>query len=570
MLNLYARKFVNLVIGFLVIFATPGFAQEAGQSTEAASITAQVDKIFEKWDKPDSPGCALAVIKEGRIVYKRGYGMANLDHEVPITSSTVFNIASVSKQFTAAAIALLAQEGKLSLDDDVRKYIPKLPDYGTPITFRNLIHHTSGLRGVEPLMDLAGWRIGLDYVTEEDILGFLFRQRELNFSPSEKYEYSNSNYILLAQIVTRISGQSFREYTQTHIFEPLGMKSTFFRDDQAEVVKNVAYGYLPADDNTFQLSMPTTSNIVGAGGLHTTVEDLALWDQNFYDGRVGGSAFIEQLLQPGKLNDGTVLADAGFGLIVATYRGLPIVEHGGREAGYRAHLIRFPEQRFSVACLCNTTTLPAELVRRVADIYLTKKLKDSTPNLTDEKTVELSEEQLASKTGLYWNWENEWIRKVVLKEGKLHLLMSPVSRRTWEMKPLSENRFRLIGRPRAEVRFEAATPEVRPRLAERFGGKKFRFFAPVDPFTPTHKELAEYVGTYVSEEVETAYHVALQGDKLVLKRPRRKVASLQPLLRDVFSMGYTIRFSRDSSNRVSAMLFSWYGVKNFRFTKQTP
>lgn len=401
------------------------------------------------------------------------------------------------------------------------------------------------------------------------MLGLLFRQRQLNFSPREKYEYSNSNYILLAQIVTRISGQSFREYTQTHIFEPLGMKSTFFRDDKAEVVKNVAYGYLPADDNTFQLSMPT-SDMVGSTGLHTTVEDLALWDQNFYDGRVGGSTFIEQLLQPGKLIDGTVLADAAFGLIVATYRGLPIVEHGGRQAGYRAHLIRFPEQRFSVACLCNTTTLPGELVRRVADIYLTKKLKDTTPDLTDEKTVELSEEQLASKTGLYWNWENEWIRKVVMKEGKLHLLMSPVSRRTWEMKPLSENRFRLIGRPRAEVRFEAATPEVRPRLAERFGGKKFRFFAPVDPFTPTHKELAEYVGTYVSEEVEAAYHVALQGDKLVLKRPRRKAASLQPLLRDVFSMGYTIRFSRDSSNRVSAMLFNWYGLRNFRFTKQTP
>ncbi len=364
----------------------------------------------------------------------------------------------------------------------------------------------------------------------------------------------------------RVSGQSFREFTSANLFQPLGMNNSFFRTDRATMVKNLAYGYIPTKGDTFRLSMPT-SNTVGPGGLLTTVEDLARWDQNFYDGRVGGNAFIEQLHQPGKLNDGTVLVDDAFGLIIATYRGLPIVEHGGSQAGYRAHLIRFPEQRFSVACLCNTTTYPGELVRRVADIYLARELNDTTSALTDEKTVELSEEQLASKTGLYWNREHDWIRKIVLKEGKLRKVLTYGR---WEMKPLSENRFRLVGRPRAEVRFEAATPGARPRLAERFGGVKFRFYEPVDSFTPTRTELSEYVGTYVSEEVEAAYRVAVQDDKLVLKRPRREVASLQPLLRDVFSMGYTIRFTRDSGNRVSAMLFNWYGVRNFSFTKQTP
>ncbi len=206
-------------------------AQEAEQSAEAAGITARVDKVFERWDKRDSPGCALGVYREGQVIYKRGYGMANLDHDVPITPSTVFNIASVSKQFTAAAITLLAQQGKLSLDDEVRKYIPELPDFGTPITLRHLIHHTSGLRDPAPLLDLAGWRIGLDHITEADVLGLLSRQRELNVRPGERYEYSNTNYILLAQIVTRVSGQSFREFTHAHIFEPLGMKNTFFRDD---------------------------------------------------------------------------------------------------------------------------------------------------------------------------------------------------------------------------------------------------------------------------------------------------------------------------------------------------
>jgi CubicO group peptidase (beta-lactamase class C family) len=552
---------------FLFAAFAQGNAQPAAEATEPASITAQVDKVFEKWDRPDSPGCALAVIQDGRIVYKSGYGMANLDYDVPVTPSTVFNIASVSKQFTAAAIVLLAQRGKLSLDDEVRKYIPKLPDFGTPITIRQLIHHTSGLREQVVLLGLAGWRIRLDHITEEDVLGLLFRQRELNFRPGEKYGYSNTNYTLLALIVERASDKSFREFTRAHIFDPLGMKNSFFRGDRTEIVKNQAYGYLPTKGDTFRLSMPN-DDTVGHTGLLTTVEDLARWDRNFYDGRVGGSALIEQLHQPGKLNDGTVLVDDAFGLIIATYRGLPIVEHGGGAAGYRAHLIRFPEQRFSVACLCNTTTHPSELARRVADIYLAKELKDPASVLTDEKTVELSEEQLASKTGLYWNRENEWIRKIVLKEGKLRKLLTYGR---YEMKPLSENRFRLVGRPRAEVRFEAATPGARPRLAENFGGVEFRFFEPVAQFTPTRTELAAYVGTYVSEEAEATYRVALQDDKLVLKRPRREAASLQPLLRDVFSMpGYTIRFTRDSNNRVFAMLFNSYAIRNFRFTKQTP
>ncbi len=559
-------RFLFAAVLLLAAFAQ-GNAQPAAEATEPASIAAQVDKIFEKWDRPDSPGCALAAIQDGRIVYKSGYGMANLDHDVLITPSTVFNIASVSKQFTAAAIVLLAQRGKLSLDDEVHKYIPELPDFGTPITIRHLIHHTSGLREQVVLLGLAGWRIGLDHVTEEDVLGLLFRQRELNFRPGEKYEYSNTNYTLLALIVERASGKSFREFTRAHIFEPLGMKNSFFRDDHAEVVKRQAYGYLPTKGDTFRLSI-TNFDTVGPTGLLTTVEDLARWDRNFYDGRVGGSALIEQLHQPGKLNSGEELNWNAFGLLIATYRGLPIVEHGGGAAGYRAHLIRFPEQRFSVTCLCNTTTHPSELARRVADIYLAKELKDPTSVLTDERTVELSEEQLASKTGLYWNRENEWIRKIVLKEGELRMVLTYGR---YEMKPLSENRFRLVGRPRAEVRFEAATPGSKPRLAENFGGGKFRFFEPVAQFTPTRTELAAYVGTYVSEEAEATYQVALQDDKLVLKRPRRKAASLQPLLRDVFSMpGYTIHFTRDSNNRVFAMLFNSYAIRNFRFTKQTP
>src|SRR5271154_6815476 len=240
-------------------------------------VAKQVDKVFVKWDKPDSPGCALGVYKDGIIIYKRGYGVADLNDDVPITPATVFHVASMSKQFTAASIVLLAQEGKLSLDDPVRKYIPELPDFGAPITIRHLIHHTSGLRDQWELLGLAGWRYSLDLITDDDVLAVMSRQKELNFRPGEKHLYCNTGYTLLAQIVKRVSGQSLREFTLSRIFRPLGMNSTHFRDDHAEIVKNLALGYTTdRKNNTFRLSV-TNFDTTGATSLLTTVEDLALW-----------------------------------------------------------------------------------------------------------------------------------------------------------------------------------------------------------------------------------------------------------------------------------------------------
>ena len=266
-------------------------------------------------------------MKDGRIIYKHGYGMADLDHNVTITPSTVFHVASMSKQFTAASIVLLAQEGKLSLDDDVRKYIPELPDFGSLITIGNLIHHTSGLRDQWDLLELAGWRYSLDLITDEDVMSVVARQKELNFKPGEKYVYCNTGYTLLATIVKRVSGMSFREFTTQNIFEPLGMMNTHFRDDHAEIVKNNAYGYEPEKTGTFRLSN-TNFDTVGATSLHTTVEDLALWDENFYHPRVGGASFLEQMLQRGKLNNGEN-QDYAFGLVVGKYKGLATVDHAG-------------------------------------------------------------------------------------------------------------------------------------------------------------------------------------------------------------------------------------------------
>ncbi|HLY19426.1 MAG TPA: serine hydrolase domain-containing protein, partial [Bryobacteraceae bacterium] len=328
------------------------FVVALGASAASPDLHGTVDKVFAKWSSTVSPGCALSVIKDGQIVYKRGYGMADLDHDVPINPETVFHVASISKQFTAAAILLLAQEGKLSLDDDVRKYVAELPDFGERITIRQLIHHTSGLRDQWELLGLAGWRYSLDLITDDDVLDLISRQKDLNFKPGEKHVYCNTGYTLLGQIVKRVSGQSLREFTSHRIFQPLDMRTTHFRDDHAEVVKHIAYGYVESEGgNGYRLSV-TNFDTVGATSLLTTVGDLAQWDENFYHPRVGGRELVEQQLQRGKLNNGKEL-DYASGLVHGKYRGLPTVDHGGADAGYRADLIRFPEQHFSVACLCN-------------------------------------------------------------------------------------------------------------------------------------------------------------------------------------------------------------------------
>src|SRR5580693_8866279 len=389
----------------------------AKAQTLPPDVARQVDKVFEKWDKPESPGCALGVYKDGQIVYKRGYGIADLNDDVPITPATVFHVASMSKQFTAASIVLLAQQGKLSLDDDVHKYIPELPDFGERITIRHLVYHTSGLRDQWSLLGLAGWRYSLDLITDDDVLELVSRQKELNFKPGEKHVYCNTGYTLLAQIVKRVSGQSLREFTSSRIFAPLGMKNTHFRDDHAEIVKHIAYGYEEGKGrNVFRLSV-TNFDTVGATSLLTTVEDLAHWDENFYNPRVGGAAMIAQQLERGKLNSGKEL-DYAFGLVHGKYRGLETVDHGGADAGYRADLLRFPEQHFSIACLCNQgETNPSQLTRKAGDFFLPKLWAPPPPDNGEvsAKSVTVSGELLSHYEGLYWKKDDERFMRIVQK-----------------------------------------------------------------------------------------------------------------------------------------------------------
>ena len=366
--------------------------------TTHKTLEAKVDQLFAESSKPDSPGAAIAVVKDGEIVYKQGYGMANLEYNIPITTTTIFDIASVSKQFAAFAIATLSDEGKLSLDDDIRMHLPDVPDFGGTITVRHLLHHTSGLRDWVQSLVIAG-DVMEDVISFKHILKMVRDQKALNFEPGAEFLYSNTGYNLLAEVVETVTGDSFREWTNTHIFKPLDMTNSHFHDDHQMILKNRAYSYQAVENGGFKHAVNNTTAL-GSSSLYSTVEDLAKWILNFDDTRIGTQTVIEQMHQRGVLNNGEQI-DYAFGLNIGEYRGLKTVGHSGSWRGFRSHLIRFPDQKFGIVILCNLDTFnPLSLAEKVADLYLADvfaPVEASEPEKAAEPDESIKSEPLAPK-----------------------------------------------------------------------------------------------------------------------------------------------------------------------------
>ena len=410
----------------------------------------QVDAVFAQWDRPASPGCALGVYQDGRMAYARGYGVADLEHDSPITPDSVFYAGSVSKQFTAMAAALAIQQGKLGADDDVRKWVPELPDYGRPITIRHLVHHTSGLRDVNTLMVLAGRR-DEDAFDNEAVLRIMARQKALNFMPGDEHLYSNSGYAMLALAVERATGKPFAEYADANIFQPLGMPVSHFHTDLSRLVPKRAYAYDRRPDGAFVLNSPQNER-AGAGGVFTTVRELLRWDENFYDATVGGADVIQMLETPGRLNNGTALSYA-WGLTVGQYRGMPIVEHSGSLGGYRAHLIRFRPVHASVAILCNVSTVSTgSVVRRVADAVVAGRFPQPAPEaaMPPQGTIGpglgylYEGSELTAFAGAYYSDELESTYRVTVADNRLRLQRG-TRRQTFTLQTGPKDEFRIPG-----------------------------------------------------------------------------------------------------------------------------
>lgn len=408
--------------------------------------TSEIDLVFQQWDHRTTPGCAVAVDRADEPRIFRAYGMADLEHAVPISDSTIFEAGSVAKQFTAAAVILLVLDGKISLDDDVRTYIPELPDYGTPITIRHLLNHTSGLRDWGSVAAIAGWGRSHRTHTHAHVLDILSRQSELNHAPGDEYSYTNSGYNLLAILVQRVTGSSLAEFSRERIFEPLGLDDTQWRDDYRRIVPNRASAYAPSDGE-YLIDRPI-EHVYGNGGLLTTVNDLLRWDRHLRTGQgLGGDEFVRLMHERARLNDGQVIPYAS-GVIVGDYRGIPTVSHTGATSGYRAYLARFPEQEMAIAILCNTAGAnTGRLGGQVADVFLDVPEPDSNERLTapgpdadrPAERYEPDAADLAAYVGRYYSADAELAVEIQIEAGSLVAVRRPDARST--LRPLDQDAF---------------------------------------------------------------------------------------------------------------------------------
>ncbi len=577
------KRFVvyQLLSTVLIALLSP-CAVAADTGKDQTSI--QVDKVFADLQKAGSPGCALGVFRNAQIIYAKGYGLASVELNSPITPETVFDIGSTSKQFTASSILLLEKQGKLSVSDDVRKYIPELPDYsksgGHKITILNLLNHTSGLRDYLALLQLSGVS-GDSVTTDDDALALIVRQKLLGFAPGTDWAYSNTGFFLLSVIVKRVSGMTLREFAAQNIFHPLHMTHTSFRDDHTMLIPNRALAYDPAEKSGFKLDVSYYEQL-GDGAVHTSVQDLARWDENFYSARIGGKDFLAELQEQGKLTTGKTLEYAK-GLFIKDYRGLHTVRHGGAWGGYRAELLRFPEQHFSVACLCNLANAnPEKRAEQVAEIYLGSLMKPqegAVPASENTKTPTgptLTSEQMANLTGMYRNAVKENVARVSAVDGKLQL---EIYGSKFGLRPVSQTQFLLIDFPvDAKLTFELQPDHARREMKLSGDEMIAATYQPVTEFVPSAGELAAYTGDFKSDELGVLYRLRIIDGKLKLVGisdslgiPRTGLPmpnTLRPTVTDEFEIsdqGSTIQFSKDEKGGITRFNLNAGGTRGIEF-----
>jgi CubicO group peptidase (beta-lactamase class C family) len=533
-----------------------------------ASSQERIDQLFAPWHRKDSPGCALAIYRDGEVIHSRGYGMAHLEHGVPITPATVFHIASISKQLTAVAVGLLARAGQLSLDDDIRTYVPELPAPG-PIRFRHLIHHTSGLRDQWDLLRLAGWR-PQDLRTTGDILRLLERQGALNFPTGTRFQYINSSYTLMAIAVERITGKTLRAFTAEHVFAPLGMRHTHFHDDYHEIVPHRAHAYCRDASGALRIDNPAYET-VGPTSLFSTVEDFVFWERNFLSPSIGDEAFVRQLVTPGALDDGRP-TNYGFGLVIGEHRGLATVEHAGGDAGFRAHFLRFPGPRLAIALFCNFADLvPGQLARQVAELCLARELGTQAVSSTSHRSVDpdapsgIDAERLA---GVYRESISGITTRVEARGGRLFLLAP--GGEDYELVPSGDDRFRFVAVD-VECRFERDREGQPVKIVVHHGGAETAVLLRIAGEPPAaERDLDDYAGAYHSDELDVRWRIVRRGDELVLDRGKMGTFPLQPLSRDELAARgrLHLRRVRDDAGRCKGLFVSTERVWNMWFQRQ--
>ena len=536
----------RLPVSLIVIASAAFLGGHTAAQGPGASIQPQVDKLFSRFTT-STPGCAVGADVKGQPAVRAAYGMADLEHDVPIAVDTIFEVGSVSKQFTAAAVLLLARDGKLSLDDKVRKYIPEMPDVAADVTIRQMLNHTAGLRDWGGLAAIEGWPRTSRVHTHAHVLDFVSRQRMLNFEPGTRWSYSNTGYNLAAVLVSRVSGMSFADFTKARIFQPLSMNNTSWRDDHTRIVKRRAIAY-SEQKAVFSTLMPF-ENVHGNGGLLTTVGDLMKWNANFVNPVVGDARFVADMERRAKFNDGRE-HEYALGLYVDTYRGRREVDHSGGTAGYVAHLSRYPESGVSVAVMCNVTSGNAtNNAKAIADLLLPPGRAADSP-----ASEPLNAEEGPRYAGLYRSLKPAGVVTIAVQKDRL------VASTFGALTRVARHRFDAGGAYVLEFdgRFL--------RVTDEFGTAGD--YERVEPWKPGVEELKPIAGRYVSDELELTVQVTMDGDRLIVRRPGVTLV-LIPVFPDGFQSGAGwVLVRRDAAGRVIGMSVNQERVWDLRFTRQ--
>lgn len=537
------RTFIVLVVSIAIATAALG----------ADDRTREVNQLFAMFDKPGSPGCSVGIIHDGDFVYKRSFGYASLELGVPLTPASVFYMGSVSKQFTAASIVLAAEQGHLSLDDDVRKYLPELPDYGRRITLREMLHQTSGFRDFLDLVFISG-RNAADLASPAEILELIARQKGLNNVPGAGWVYSNSNYFLLGEALQRATGKSLAHFAAENIFQPLGMTHTLFYDDNTLVVPHRVAAYDPGQQGNFLVDWSTSYDIVGGGGLMSSVDDLLSWDRNFYADKLGKGSLPAELQTHGVLNNGNQI-DYALGLSLGDYRGLPIVEHNGALFGYRSAFLRFPQQKFSVIVLCNlATAAPEALTRKIADLYLAPEFKPTKNRLIAASDLP----NPAAFAGTYLDPRTKTVYVFTADHGNLMAWGAVLQR-------IDAKRFYDLGGN--VITFEKVNGTMRCSLA--IPGEVYFSGDELEPVHPSEAELARFAGRYHSDELDATYTLSAEKGSLAVSEGDKRPVIFDPATPNEFysSDFRTLVFQPDSDGHISSFNVFTQAARGIMFNR---
>lgn len=557
----------KIILGVVLLFWNISFVKS--QKTELSkTIESQIDSIFKEYNNATTPGVAVGFIQNGKLLFSKGYGMADLEHNIPIDTNSIFSLASVSKQFTAFAILILEEQGKLSLQDDVRKYLPRLKDYGSIITIEQLINHTSGIRSHLHLLGQTGY-ISDNVITKKDALSIIYAQEELNFKPNSDFGYSNSGYVLLAEIVEKVSGQPFSIFMKENIFIPLGMNDSFVMDDYHKIVKNRAESY--EIENGAYVNALANYSYYGSTGLYTSLIDLSKWTASFGSTKNIHSSIFK------KMNE---LDDSRFGYSLGqffrNYKGLEQIYHSGGDAGYRTYLGRFPRENAAVFLLSNNNTIEGQSkALAVADIFLATHFIENQESETPSKkiqTTNLSNAEAASLVGTYFNPDSYLVREIILRNDTLiYSRQEQNGRETPLLKLEEENTFQLGNNQNIKVRFDKIDKQESVSIIE--GDVEVEYYTKYLSKQYSIDELQEFVGTYYSKELDTKYVLEVRDGTLTVIHPKMSMIDLHSLKPDTFLSSSwqfkVLEFERNENNQIIGFRISSDRAKRVRFEKKS-